>query len=85
MAYDIEIVVTCNSCGGAGSRIIGYEEDETPIYENPCGGCGGDGYITTSRMDSSFFTEKFDALDTKLDAIDAHLDTIESKIDALGE
>ncbi len=63
MAYTIEIVRTCDSYKGEGSRIIGYNEQGQPIYENPCTGCDGDGKTTISRIDDTLFQQMLSELD----------------------
>jgi len=60
MAFIIPITVTCSSCNGEGSRIIGYDEQQNPIYENPCTGCGGDGKTTTALIDATFADDIYD-------------------------
>jgi len=45
---------------GVGSRITGYDEQNNPVYENPCTGCGGDGKTTISTLGDTWLSEKFD-------------------------
>jgi len=62
MAYTIEIVKTCDSCGGTGQR-VSYNQDHVQIIENPCSGCGGDGKTTVSLMDDTLLQEMNEKLD----------------------
>lgn len=71
----IPITVTCSSCKGSGSRIIGYENGN-PIYENPCTGCDGDGKTTISQIDDTLLND----MDDKLGDIKDKLDDIWEKL-----
>jgi len=59
----IPLTVVCASCRGVGSRVIGYDEQNNPIYENPCTGCGGDGKTTTALIDDTLLNDMNDKLD----------------------
>ena len=70
----MDITTKCSSCNGVGSRITGYDEQNNPIYENPCTGCGGDGKTTTGAID-----------DTKIDDIQDDINDIKDKLDDIWE
>lgn len=75
MAHTIEISVTCASCKGEGSRIVGYDEGE-PIYEDPCTGCGGDGRTAVSLMDDTLLNDILDKCNDILDKCNDILEAI---------
>lgn len=60
MAYTIAVVKTCDSCAGVGKRVVAQDEGGSPIWEDPCTGCGGDGKTTISHIDDTLLSDILD-------------------------
>ena len=80
---DINLTQWCVACQGTGvhTYTTSTNGQGSTVIDNPCLECGGDGLASSSfKMESTYFDEKFEAIQTKINYVYSKTDNIINKL-----